>query len=203
MMHPIEHLRHVARAGGDPALVAREAALALAEIAGSDPAGLVPGCRRLIERHLLSGPLWWLSARVLSAEDQAAAARQAAAELASDPTDRHVAASVPDEATVLVLGWPEITASALRRRGDVEALVVDSAGEGAALVRRLGAAGGEATLVPESGVGPATATSDLVVVEALAAGPTGVLAAPASLAAAAVASHSSVPVWAVTGVGRV
>ncbi|MGH9116293.1 MAG: hypothetical protein ACRDWW_10765, partial [Acidimicrobiales bacterium] len=42
-----------------------------------------------------------------------------------------------------------------------------------------------------------------VVVEALAAGPTGVLAAPASLAAAAVASHSSVPVWAVTGVGRV
>ena len=70
-MHPIEHLRHVARAtGADPALVATEAASALAQMASMDPAGLVPACRRLIEAHLTSGPVWWLSARILGADDQ-------------------------------------------------------------------------------------------------------------------------------------
>ena len=65
-MHPIEHLRYVARAtGADPAVIAREAADALVEMARIQPAGLVPACRRLIERHVASGPVWWLSARML------------------------------------------------------------------------------------------------------------------------------------------
>jgi hypothetical protein len=45
--------------------------------------------------------------------------------------------------------------------------------------------------------------ADLVLVEALAAGAGGVLTAPGSMAAAAVAAHRNAPVWAVTGVGRV
>jgi hypothetical protein len=203
-MHPIEHLRHVARAtGADPTLVAREAAMALAEMARMEAPGLVPACRRLIERHVASGPVWWLSARMLGADDIAGAARAAVRELDADETDRYLAAAIPDESTILLLGWPDICASALRSRGDVEVLVVDSEGEGQPFVRRLRDRGSNAELIPESGTGPAAAVADLVVVEATAAGPSGVLAVPGSMAAAAVAAHRGVPVWAVTGVGRV
>jgi hypothetical protein len=203
-MHPIEHLRYVARAtGADPAVVAREAAAALADMARLEPAGLVPACRRLIERHLVSGPVWWMSARILGADDPVQAARAVMSELAGDETDQHLASALPDSATVLLVGWPDICSAALRSRGDAEVLVIDSGGEGGPLVRRLDAAGNDASLVPDSGIGPAAAVSDLVLVEALVAGPPGVMAAPGSLAAAAVAAHSRIPVWAVTGVGRV
>jgi hypothetical protein len=203
-MHPIEHLRYVARAAGaDPAVVAAEAAEALAQMARIQPAGLVPACRRLIERHLAAGPVWWLSARMLRDDDPVAVARRSAVELQDDPTARHLADLLPDGATALVIGWPDVTSDALRRRGDVEVLVVDWASEGEHLVRRLRDRGAEAELVPESGIGPAAVVSDVVLVEALAAGPAGVLAAPGSMAAAAVAAHQQVPVWAVAGVGRV
>jgi hypothetical protein len=203
-MHPIEHLRHVARAtGADPTLVAAEAASALAQMASLDPAGLVPACRRLIERHLTSGPVWWLSARILGADDQRAAARQAAVELEDDRTANHLAAALPESSSALILGWPDLTASALRRRGDVEALVVDAGGEGAALARRLRDGGGDSALVADAGVGSAAAVAELVLIEAHVAGPAGVLATPGSLAAAGVAAQLGVPVWAVTGVGRV
>lgn len=203
-MHPIEHLRHVARAtGADPGLVASEAASALAQMAGMDPAGLVPACRRLVERHLTSGPVWWLSARVLGADDQRAAAREAAAELAHDATVRQLAGALPEASSAVIIGWPDQVSDALRIRGDVEALVVDAGGEGAALARRLRDRGGESVLVPDTGVGAAAAAAELILVEAHVAGPSGVLATPGSLAAAAVGAQLSGAVWAVTGVGRV
>ena len=203
-MHPIEHLRYVARAtGADPAVVAREAADALVEMVRIQPAGLVPACRRLIDRHLSSGPVWWLSARMLRSEDPVRAGRQAARELEQDPTGNRLADALPDEATALVVGWPDVVAEGLRRRGDTEVLVVDWGAEGHQFARRLNDLGSEAQLVPESGVGPAAVVSDVVLIEALAAGPGGVLAVPGSMAAAAVATHQQVPVWAVTGVGRV
>jgi hypothetical protein len=202
--HPIERLRYVARAeGADPGLVAAEAASALIGVARADPAGLLPACRRLISRHLAAGPVWWLSARVLGAPDVAAAARLAVHQLEDDPTPGHLAAALPDEATVMVVGWPDLAATALRRRGDLEALVVDAGGEGAALARRLASAGNDAVVVPDLGVAAAAVVADLVVVEALAGGPSGVLAAPGSHAAAAVGARSGAAVWAVTGVGRV
>ena len=203
-MHPIERLRYVARAeGADPSVVAVVAATALASIARSEPAGLVPGCRRLVSRHLSAGPVWWLSARVLGAADPVEAARQAAAELEDDAVERHLARALPDDGTVLVVGWPDVTAAALRRRGDVEVLVTESGSEGGALARRLSDAGNNVALVPDAGVGAAAAVADLVVVEARAAGPTGLLATPGSHAAAAVASRCGVAVWAVAGPGRV
>jgi hypothetical protein len=91
----------------------------------------------------------------------------------------------------------------LRSRGDLEVLVVDSDGDGSALARRLADRGTDARLIPDSGVGPATAVADVVLVEALAAGPTGLLASPGSLAAASVAAGRLIPVWGVTAVGRV
>lgn len=203
-MHPIEHLRYVARAtGADPALVAREAAEALGEIARVQPAGLLPACRRLIDHHLTSGPVWWLSARVLRSDEPVLTGRTSADELDEDPTAGRVEDLLPDSATVLVVGWPDLAAAALRRRGDVEVLAVDWASEASHLVSRLRDSGNEVTLVPESGAATAAVVADLVLLEALAAGPSGLLAAPGSLAAALSAAHQQVPVWAVAGAGRV
>lgn len=203
-MHPIERLRYVARVeGADQALVAREAAAALAEVASDDVAGLVPSCRRLIDRHPANGLLWWLSARVLASPDPFHEARDAAAALTHDRTERALADVLPEEGAVLIVGWPDVTAGALRRRGDVEALVVDAVGEGAALARRLADGGSEVSLVPDRGVASAATVAGLVVLEATAAGPSGLLAAPGSHAAAAVARRFDVPVWGVAGVGRV
>jgi len=81
--------------------------------------------------------------------------------------------------------------------------VVDSSGEGSSLVRRLVERGSDAQLVADPGVGPAAGVADLVLVEAHAAGPGGLLAASGSLAASAVAASRHIPVWGVTGVARV
>jgi hypothetical protein len=203
-VHPIEHLRYVARASGaDPALLVQETASALAGMMAVEPAGLVPACRRLIERHLTVAPVWWLAARVLTAADPVAAARAAGAEIEHDRTAAALAAALPDDITITVIGWPDIAGAALRRRGDVEVLAADGMGEGSILARRLDQAGTRAAVVSDAGVAAAVVVSDLVVIEAAAAGPGGLLAPLGSHAAAAVAASRGIPVWAVAGVGRV
>ncbi|MBK9180610.1 MAG: hypothetical protein IPM45_13810 [Acidimicrobiales bacterium] len=202
-MHPIERLRYVARASGtDHALLVRETAGALAAL-GFDPPGIVTACRRIIERHPTSGPLWWLACRVLVADDPVAEAWRAADDLADDPTAFELAHALPDDATVLVLGWPEQIGEALPRRGDVQVLAVDVLDEGVGLVRRLRRSDVEAVEVPVSGLGVAAARTDLVLLEASALGPGGLVGIAGSRAAAAVARHAGTPVWAVAGVGRV
>lgn len=204
-MHPIERLRYVARAeGAEPSLLVREAAAALAGVA-ENPAALVTACRRLVDRHLAAGPMWWLAARMLAAHEPIAEAWQAAVDLEADPTGAVLAAQVPAGATVVVLGWPELAGDALRRRGDVAVLVVDTPEESAGLARRLRASGVDATEVPPAGLGSAVTEAGLVLVEAWALGPGGLVAERGSRAAAAVARTASPPVavWAVAGVGRV
>ena len=203
MPHPIERLRWVARAEGAGAtLLAREAAGALASV-GDDLPALVTGCRRVIERHPPIGPLWWLAARMLAAEDPVKEAWAAAAELDADPTAGVLAAHLPDDVTITVVGWPELAAEALRKRGDLEVLVVDARHEGPHLVRRLESAGVSAYDVPESGLGSAVRESAIVLLEADALGPDGFIAACGSLAAAAVGAAFDREVWVVAGAGRV
>jgi hypothetical protein len=203
MPHPIERLRWVARAeGAGASLLTREAAGALASI-GDDLAGLVTGCRRLIDRHPAIGPLWWLSARALAAEEPERECYIAASDLDADPTSQVLGANLPDDVTVTVLGWPEQIGEALRRRGDLEVLVVDSRGEGPSFTRRLAANGLEAFDVEEAGLGGAVRESGLVLLEASALGPTGFVAASGSLAAAALGKGLGVDVWVVAGTGRV
>ena len=203
MPHPIERLRWVARAeGAGASLLAREAAGALATI-GDDLAGLLTGCRRLIDRHPAVGPLWWLSARALAAEDPSRELWAAAAELDADATSAVVAAHLPDDIAITVLGWPEQAGDALRRRGDVEVLVIDSRGEGSSFAHRLEADGVEAFEVGESGLGSAVRESNLVLLEASALGPSGCYCTAGSLAAAAVARALGIDVVVVAGVGRV
>src|SRR5580765_3257339 len=172
-MHPIERLRYVARSSGaSQEMLVRETAGALAAL-GFDPPGLVTACRRILDRHPLSGPLWWLSARVLTSNDANNEAWNAADEITADDTGDVLAYNIPDESVVCVLGWPDVIGDALPRRGDVSVLVVDALGEGSGLVRRLRHADVDADDVPMSGLG-----------------------------AAATARHAGVPVWLVGGIGR-
>src|SRR3954452_17835593 len=194
-MHPIERLRYVARASGaDQADLVRETAQALAAFR-DDPAGLVAACRRIVDRHPTSGPLWWLCARVVTSPEGHREAWEAVEEIEQDATAAELGFALPEDATACVIGWPELVGEALPRRGDVEVLAVDALGEGSGLVRRLAYAGIDAVDVPTSGLGAAVASSDVLLLEAVAAGPSGFVAVSGSLAAATVARHAEVPVW--------
>ena len=193
----------VARAAGEgPALLAREAAGALAAF-GNDPAGLVTACRRLVDRQPTSGPMWWLAARVLGAGDPANEAWRAADDVEADPTPDVLRAHLPDSGTVTVVGWGDQVGDALRRWGALEVMLVDTGGRWTGMTDRLARAGVEAVDVPESGLAAAVVASSLVLLDASALGPDGFVAAAGSYAAAAVARDTGVDVWVVAGVGRV
>jgi hypothetical protein len=201
-VHPIERLRSVARSSGsDQRVLVAETASALRGL-GRDPAGLVVSCRRIVERHPTSGPLWWLCAHVLTAPDPFATAQRLAAELDDDPTPNVLVDALPEGATVCVLGWPDLAGEAVLRRGDLEVLAVDALDQGNAFVRRLERCDVNAEVVDAGGVGAAVLTADVVLLEALAAGGAEMLAVPGSRAAGSVGYCSEVAVWAVVGRGR-
>ena len=202
-VHPIEHLRYVARSSGvSQGALVRETAGALASF-GRDPAGLVTACRRMLTRQPSSGPLMWLAARVLTAADPQSEVRACVQAVAEDRTVRHLSRELPVEAAISVLGWPDLIGSALRLRGDLRVLVVDVLGEGHHLVRRLSDQDGWVDEVAESGLGAAAASADVVLLETAAVGPEGFLAVAGSRAAAAVAQAAEVPVWLAAGRGTV
>jgi hypothetical protein len=65
-VHPIEHLRYVARASHpDPCVLAEEAAFALLALA-NDANGLLVGCRLVIEYHPNNIALWWVCAKAVT-----------------------------------------------------------------------------------------------------------------------------------------
>ncbi len=202
-MHPIERLRYVARANDDRfSLIVRESAAALASFS-DDPAALVTACRRLVDRQPHSAAIWWLAARVLASSDPESEAWDASGDIDADPTIAALIESVGVDASVVVLGWPEMIVPALMKRGDIRVFAVDTFDDGARLVSRLERSGNDAVLVDERGVGGAAAEASLVLLEAHGLGPTGFTAVPGSRAAAAVAKLAGVPVWGVAGVGRV
>jgi hypothetical protein len=201
-VHPIERLRFVARSTGVPAeILVRETATALGAFRG-DHAGLVAACRRVVERQPTCAPLWWLCARMLCAADPSAEARAAVDEIESDPTARAVAAELPERAVVVQLGWPHQVAPALRRRGDLQVLVIDTDGSAAEVVDRLVDVDVDAVEVHPRNVGTAVRGGGVVLIDAFAVGPTEALAPAGSFAAAATATHLGVPVWLVAGAGR-
>lgn len=197
----------MARSRGAPAdLLVEESAAALMSF-HHDPAGLVAACRRIVDRQLTCAPLWWLCARLLCSPEPAVEARAAVAELRDDPTARHLAAALPDDPVAVVVGWPEQSAAALVRRGDVQVLTVDVDGEAGELVRQLEGADLTAAEVPPRAVGAAVAEAaasgrGVVLLDALALGPDAALVPVGARAAAALAAHDGVPVWLVAGVGR-
>lgn len=104
-MHPIEHLRHVARAGlVEPGLLAREAAAALLPCT-ADPAELVVACRRLLDRHPAAGPLWWVTSTALTAAEPRAALVDALRLLDADATDAYAAEMRAEGPACVVRAW--------------------------------------------------------------------------------------------------
>ena len=200
-VHPIEHLRYVARAqGADSSSLVREAASALGSLRADHP-NLVIACRRIVERHPEVGPLWWMCARLLTADDPCALAWTIADEVDDDPASRRVAASFGDDATVLTIGWPEVAGAALMRRGDVDVLCADSRHEASAFMQRLERLDIPCEPVPTESLARAAREADVVVVEATAASSRRVIAPVGSHVVAAVARSVGTPVWLVTGVG--
>lgn len=198
----MERLRYIARAStDDQRLLVRETADALRSL-HADPAELVLACRRLVDRHPSSGPMWWLCASVLTSNEPSRTLRDLASELEHDPTPEHLVQYLPDDATVCVVGWPDLVGDGVLQRGDVRVLAVDADDEGRSFVRRLQRADVEAEVVPAAGIGAAVSAADVVLVEALAAGGREVLAATGSRALASVAYCSEVPLWLVVGRGR-
>jgi hypothetical protein len=201
-MHPIERLRFVARASDDDQrMLVRETAGALRGL-GFDPAGLVVACRRIVERHPSSGPLWWLCSTVLAAPDPYRCAAALADDIELDRTPAELFEALPDDATVCVVGWPDLIGEALLRRGDSTVLVIDGDSGGSSFVRRLRRSDVDAEVVPPSGLAAAVLASDVVMIEALAASPSEMLASAGSRAVASVGYCSEVPVWSVIGRGR-
>ena len=200
-VHPIEHLRYVARArGADASSLVREAATALASLR-ADNANLVIACRRIVERHPEAGPLWWMCARLLTADDPTTLAWEIADQIDDDPAARTIAAAFDDGATILTIGWPAVAGEAIMRRGNVDVLCADSGHAASGFMQRLERYAVECEPVPSEALARAAHHADLVMIEAAAASTQRVIAPVGSHVVAAVARSVDTPVWLVTGTG--
>lgn len=186
---------------GDEAELVTEAAIALGSMRASGP-DLVIACRRMVERHPELGSMWWLCSRLLTASDPTRMAWHLADELREERTARAVATALPDDATVLTIGWPAVAGEALVRRGDARVLCADSRHEASAFMRLLERSGVESDPVPAESLARAIAMCDLVLLEPVAGSPDRVLAPIGSHVVAAVAADVGVPVWCVLGLGH-
>lgn len=208
-MDPFERLRWVARgASSGSADVAVDAAPAFSALAG-EPGALLTAARRLLDFHPACGPLWWLSAQVLAADDADLAVAFATAELEEDPTARHAERAIASRAPAVVAAVaapgehvvPALAGSpppSIRVVGERWATrrVIAALAEDAEGVR-------EVTGWSELEVDEALERAELVLVDVLAAGPAGVVTPPGGAALTRAAAHHGVPVWAVGGAGRV
>jgi hypothetical protein len=201
-MHPIEHLRYVARSRAvDESELVREAAIALGSMHTSGP-DLVVACRRIVERHAQIGAMWWLCARLLMSSEPTRLAWQIADEVESDPTPRAIAAALPDDATVVTIGWPAVAGAALMRRGDARVLCADSRHEASGFVRMLERADIACDPIATESLARAVTAADLVLIEGIDACSRRLLAPVGSHVLAAVAAHLDTPVWCALGIGR-
>lgn len=200
-MHPIEHLRYVARArGADPVSLVRETISAFGGLR-HEPAGIVLAARRIVERHPTAGPLWWLCSHVLGATDPFLALERCNDEIKSDTTLKTLQGAVPQDAVVCVVGWPTATLNALASRSDLKIFIVESNGDGDAAVDRLRSMDVDVTLIQHENLSRTISQSDVVIIEALATGAHDVLCAGGSHATAALAHCEQKQVWLVTPCG--
>jgi translation initiation factor 2B subunit (eIF-2B alpha/beta/delta family) len=201
-VHPIEHLRYVARArGADPASLVEETAHALGSLR-FDPSGVVVACRRIVERHPFTGALWWLCANVTTSVEPFDAVWELAEQIQDDPTGSHLADALADDATVVTVGAPNVIGDGLIRRGDVRVLAVDAGHEATSFVRRLERHDVAYEPVDAGAAGSATRAADVVLIEALAVDSSRIIAPIGSSTIAACAHAWGTPVWLVAGTGR-
>lgn len=201
-MHPIEHLRYVARAqGADPASLVEETAHALGSL-HFDPSGIVVACRRIVERHPFTGALWWLCANVSTSSEPFKAVWELAEDIRGDRTGAELAAALPDDATIVTIGSPDVAGDGLIRRGDVRVLVLDAGHTATQFFRKLERYDVDNDPVDAGAAGAAVRAADVVLIEALACDSHRIVAPIGSSTIAAAAHAWGTPVWLVAGVGR-
>lgn len=201
-MHPIEHLRYVARAqGADPATLVEETAHALGSLR-FDPSGLVVACRRIVERHPFTGALWWLCANVVTSAEPFDAVWELSDAVRSDRTGPELAACLPDDAVVVTIGDPDVIGDGLVRRGDVRVLAFDAGHTATSFVRRMERYDVDVEPVDGGVAGVAIRHADVVLVEAMAVDSQRAIVPAGSSTIAAVGATFGTEVWLVTGVGR-
>lgn len=183
-------------------VLAQETAMALADFVGDD-ASLLIACKSILARQPTSAVMVWLVAHVLGAPNQRQALWHAVEALEADSTADQLGDAFPDDATVCIAGRSHTLTEALRTRGDVGIVVIDTDGSADHLVDRLVDAGHRAFSVPPEAVGQAMAECTLLAVELLALGPERAIAAQGTLAAASVARHWDLPVWGIAPIGSV
>ncbi|HUF99733.1 MAG TPA: hypothetical protein VMM60_16520 [Ilumatobacter sp.] len=204
-MHPIEHLRYIARARGvDSASLVRETAIALGSLR-ADPANLVIACRRIVERHVTVAPMWWLCAELLVAEAPDRLAWELADAIEADPTpdliSEALAGEWPGAARMLTVGYSDVLCAALIERADVNVWCADSGHSASSMLQRLERGGIDSEPVPADAIGNAVAAVDVVLIEALVAAPHRVLASAGTLAVASAAYVVGTPIWLVAPLG--
>jgi hypothetical protein len=201
-VHPIEHLRYVARAqGADPASLVEETAHALGSL-HFDPSGLVVACRRIVERHPFTGALWWLCANVSTSAEPFEAVWELADEIRHDPTGAELGAALPDDALVATIGDPDVIGDGLIRRGDIRVLALDAGHTATSFVRRLERYDVDVDPVDAGVAGVVANHADVVLVEAMAVAPERAVVSVGSSTIAAAARSWGTEVWLVAGVGR-
>lgn len=204
-MHPIEHLRYLARAGyaDAPELVA-ETASALRHL-GADPANLLLTCRRIVEKHPACGPLWWLCAELLTALEPRDTIRRCVDRVRDDATPSHLAGHLatrlPDGGMIVVNGWSWEIATALVSSYGFEACVVDGDNGADHMVRVLERNDVVAHLVEPQRAAAAVGECDAVVVSASFTGPDVAWSPVGSTQLAAAAYCSGIEVVLTTPVG--
>ena len=138
---------------------------------------------------------------------QIAAARDAVDDLLADPSGDLLADELNERlegAAVLVVGCPaEIVLEAVCQLPSASVRVVASEASRWAAVRGFAAVVAEASGWDFEEAPEALEGAAVVLLEALAAGPVGIVAAPGSRSLVEAAREASVPVWAVVGAGRV
>jgi len=128
-VHPIEHLRYLARAGyADAPELVVETASALRHL-GADPANLLLTCRRIVEKHPACGPLWWLCAELLTALEPRDTLRRCVDRVQDDATPSHLASHLAtrfsEGGIVAVNGWSWEIAMALVSTHGFDVCVID------------------------------------------------------------------------------
>jgi hypothetical protein len=200
-VHPIEHLRYLARTdSADAAGLVAETATALGALRG-EHANLVVAARRIVERHPSVGPLWWLCAHLLVSDDARELAWDLADEVSADATAEVLAAELPFGATVLTGGLHPLLVEAGAERPDVAitCLAFNEAGRRAA--GRTARFGPAIELIAAAELVTAAGTADVVLVTLMAGSADLALVAPEAAAAARAGVAAGTPVWLVAPVG--
>lgn len=170
---------------------------------GSDPAGLVAAARRILDRQLTCGPLWWLCSRVLCSLEPLDEAAEVVRSMAIDTVTGPLDARLPDDAYVAIATPPFQSIEALARRGDVEVAVIDYDDSSRRLAQDVARAGVDAVSFDARRAASMLGSVDVVLAEALAVGADRALVPVGSATLVGLAGRVGVPTVLVAGTGRV